>query len=207
MAWKDYLKNSNSKIEFVVTLLLLVLTLIFLTRFLDWVELRNGVVLSDPVLKLFKPVNLSWLIFLLIYLSLFTGIISFIKKPEILLLAVQSYIILIVLRILVMYLLPLNPPEKSILLVDPVVKYFGTGKNLTKDLFFSGHTATLFLLFLVADKKYLKVIFLAGTIIVAICLLLQHVHYSIDVTAAFFFSYSSYKIAKFYRNKTISVFQ
>ncbi len=201
MLWKDYFKNSVFKIEFTITITLLLFSLIFLTKFLNWIELRNGVTLNDPLLSNFNPVNLSWLIFLLIYLSLLAGIINFIKTPDVLLLAVQSYIILVIIRILMMYLMPLNPPAKMILLVDPLVKYLGTGKNLTKDLFFSGHTATLFLLFLITNKKYLKIVFLISTIIVAACLLLQHVHYSIDVASAFFFAYTSYKIAGYFRSK------
>jgi membrane-associated phospholipid phosphatase len=82
-----------------------------------------------------------------------------------------------------------------ILLNDPFVQFFGSGDVLTKDLFFSGHTATLFLLFLISEKKYLKIIFLLCTILVGIAVLLQHVHYTIDVLAAPFFAYASYKLA------------
>ncbi len=42
-----------------------------------------------------------------------------------------------------------------IILNDPLVEFFGTGQTLTKDLFFSGHTATLLILFLVSEKKIL----------------------------------------------------
>ena len=55
-----------------------------------------------------------------------------------------------------MYSLPFNPPPEMIPLNDPFVQFFGSGKLLTKDFFFSGHTATLFLLFLVIDKKPFK---------------------------------------------------
>lgn len=203
MHWKEYFSNSHLKIEFFLTIFLLIISLIFLTRFLNWVELRGGVVLNDPILRLFEPIDLSWLIFLLIYVSLLVGVVIFIKSPDILILAIQSYIIMVFIRILMMYLLPLNPPEKSIILIDPVVNYIGTGKNLTKDLFFSGHTATLFLLFLVANKKLLKMIFLVSTILVAAGVLLQHVHYFIDVAAAFFFAYCSYKIAEYFHLKVL----
>jgi len=90
----------------------------------------------------------------------------------------------------------LNPPEKMIPLNDPVVEFFGTGQLLTKDLFFSGHTATIFLLYLLADKKLLKTFFLVSAIVVGIGVLLQHVHYSIDVFVAPFFAYCSFYIVK-----------
>jgi membrane-associated phospholipid phosphatase len=93
-----------------------------------------------------------------------------------------------------MYVLPLDPPVNMIILNDPLVEFFGTGQTLTKDLFFSGHTATLLILYLVSEKKIYKIIFLVITILVAIAVLLQHVHYTIDVFAALFFSYACYKL-------------
>ena len=98
-----------------------------------------------------------------------------------------------------MYVTPLEAPDNMLSLNDPLVQFFGTGNILTKDLFFSGHTATLFLFFLIADKKYLKVIFLIFTSIVALAVLLQHVHYTVDVVAAPVFAYVSYRIIKLLR--------
>ncbi|MFN3695059.1 MAG: phosphatase PAP2-related protein, partial [Ignavibacterium sp.] len=142
------------------------------------------------------------LTFTLIYGSIITAIIYLISKPEKLLFTIQLYTLMVVVRIISMWLLPLNPPDKMITLVDPFVEFFGTGKTLTKDLFFSGHTATLFILFLTADSKYLKMIFLISTVGVAISVLLQHVHYSIDVFAAIFFTYASYSVLKTLKNKS-----
>ena len=99
---------------------------------------------------------------------------------------------MVIVRIIAMYLVPLDPPAKMISLIDPFVEYFGTGQTLTKDLFFSGHTATLFILFIVSEKGFYKTLFLVSTLLVAFSVLLQHVHYTIDVFAALFFTYSSY---------------
>jgi membrane-associated phospholipid phosphatase len=176
-------------------------TLFSLTHFLDFVELRQGVILPDPILDLFKPINLTWLTFGLIYCSLILAIILLAKKPERLVFAIQVYILFVIVRIIAMYLVPLNPPEQMIQLNDPFVQFFGTGKLLTKDLFFSGHTATLFILFLVTENKYFKYFFLAATIVVGLSVLLQHVHYSIDVFAAPFFTYVCYKIVLTYNIK------
>ncbi len=106
---------------------------------------------------------------------------------------------MVAVRILSMFLLPLEPPEKMILLKDPFVEFFGSGQTLTKDLFFSGHTATLLILFLVTEKKIIKIIFFVSTIVVAICVLIQHVHYTIDVFAAVFFTYACYKLLLHYK--------
>ncbi len=194
--WKEIFRKKKFRIEFIISILALILILTILANFLNFVEAREGVVLNDPILKLFKPLNLTWLSFGLIYISLFAALISFYQNPLLLLNAFQSYTLLIAIRIMSMYLVPLNPPETMIPLNDPVVEFFGTGQLLTKDLFFSGHTATIFLLYLLADKKLLKTFFLVSAIVVGIGVLLQHVHYSIDVFVAPFFAYCSFYIVK-----------
>ncbi len=203
MNWRDAFRRSKFKIEFTVTLVLLGLILIGLANFLNFVETRNGVVLNDPLLNLFEPIEVTWLTFGLIYISLVVAIIAFIKNPELLVTAFQSYIVMTLLRITAMYLLPLNPPQKMIPLGDPFVEYFGTGQLLTKDLFFSGHTATLFLLYLLVNSKSLKIFFLVSTIIVGISVLVQHVHYTIDVFAAPFFAYCSFIFIKNLRRRLL----
>jgi hypothetical protein len=196
IGWKEAFKNRRFRVEFVITFFLLIFILIILANFLNFVETRDGVTLYDPLLNLFEPIDLAWLTFSLIYVSLFLAVFFFIKKPHLLVAAVQSYVLLIILRIVAMYLLPLNPPGKMIALSDPLIEFFGTGQLLTKDLFFSGHTATLFLLFLLAEKKLLKSFFFTSTILVAISVLLQHVHYAIDVFTAPFFAYCSFMIVR-----------
>ncbi len=194
MNWKEFLKDKNNRIELIITLLLLAAVLISLTNFLNYVEVRQGVVLSDPIINLFSPIDLTWLIFALIYISIVAAIAALLKNPKQLLFAIQLYTLMVAIRIAAMYLLPLDPPSTMIILNDPLVEFFGTGQTLTKDLFFSGHTATLFILFLVSEKKMFKSVFLISTIAVAISVILQHVHYTIDVFAAVFFTYACYNL-------------
>ena len=196
MNWKEFLKEKRNKIEFVFSLFLFFVVLTFLANFVNYVEARKGVVLPDPVLSLFKPIDVTWLIFALIYISIVVAIVTLSQNSQRLLFAVQLYTLMVAVRIVAMYLLPLEPPVSMIILKDPFVEFFGTGQTLTKDLFFSGHTATLFILFLVSEKKIIKTIFLTSTIAVAIAVLLQHVHYSIDVFAAVFFTYACYCFLK-----------
>jgi len=76
------------------------------------------------------------------------------------------------------------------------VHFPGIIQNLsfTNDLFFSGHTAFPFLGFLLSENKFLKYFFLFSSIIMAVTVLLMHVHYSIDVFAAFLITYASVKL-------------
>ena len=201
MNWKSFFNIKRNRNEFILTIILLAILMISFSQFIQFVEKRNGVVLPDPLLNTFSPIDLTWLIFSLIYLSIIVFLISIIKEPDKLLIAMQAYGLMVIFRTIAMYLVPLEPPETMLLLNDPFVQLFGKGEILTKDLFFSGHTATLFLLFLLTEKKTLKFIFLISTFIVGISVLLQHVHYSIDVFVAPFVAYGSYRIIKIYREK------
>ena len=196
MSWKTFFQNKKSKTEFIITLLVLVPLMLSFSQFILFIEQREGVVLNDPLLNTFNPINLTWLTFSLIYLSLIMFLVSVFKDPQKLMIGLQSYGLMVIFRTIAMYLTPLEAPGTLLVLDDPFVQLFGKGDVLTKDLFFSGHTGTLFLLFLLADSKTLKILFLISTIMVGSAVLLQHVHYSIDVFVAPFVAYCSYRIIK-----------
>ena len=63
-----------------------------------------------------------------------------------------------------------------------------TGSYNQHDLFFSGHTANLFLTSMLYQNKKLKYFFLVITFFTATFLVLQKAHYSIDVIFAPVFS-------------------
>jgi len=201
MNWKEFLTDKKKQKELIVSIPFLAAILIIFPQFLQFVETRQGVVLPDPMLALFNPIDLTWLTFGLIYLSIVITLFALAKKPERLLFTLQCYGLMVFFRLIVMYLLPLEAPSTLVPLNDPFVQFLGTGEILTKDLFFSGHTATLFLLFLIMEKRVLKIIFLTSTILVGIAVLLQHVHYVVDVAVAPFFAYTSYKIIDELKNK------
>ncbi|GBD87345.1 hypothetical protein BMS3Abin03_01277 [bacterium BMS3Abin03] len=201
MSWKEFFNNKKNIYVTVGTFTVLIVVLIFFPKFLAYVEVRQGIVLPDPVLNLFNPVDLTWLTFALIYLSLLIAVISFIPNPIMLVKALQCYSLLVIIRTAAMYVTPFDAPANILPLNDPFVQLLGSGDILTKDLFFSGHTATLFLLFLLEERKYLKVIFIISTVVVGASVLLQHVHYTIDVFAAPFFAYGSFRLVTIINNK------
>jgi hypothetical protein len=199
--WKEYFTTRSLLFEFIITSVLICIVLIYFSHFINTIEARNGVQLDDPILKLFNPADLSGFIFGIIYLSIIIGIINLVNDPSKLVFALQVYIVMIIIRIATLYLVPLNAPGKMIPLTDPLVQNIGTGQLLTKDLFFSGHTATMFLLYLVVINKKIKVIFFSCFIIVAVAVLIQHVHYTVDVIAAPFFTYAAYRIVYLIKEK------
>ncbi|MEO6694748.1 MAG: phosphatase PAP2 family protein [Ignavibacteria bacterium] len=199
--WKSFLSERSAKNEFILSVLLLVTVVFLFSRYLLFNETRDGAVLDDPLLKNFQAIDLNPLIFFSIYSSLILGLISFSFDPPRLLIAFQTYTLMVLFRMLAMYLIPLNPPADCIDLQDPVVFMMGTGMKIVKDLFFSGHTSTAFMLFQVAQNKYLKSYFLIATIIVGTSVILQKAHYAIDVYAGIIFSYASYQLIKSFHNK------
>lgn len=196
--WEEYFKEKNAGVKFVITLVILVLCLYSLSRFIVFVETRQGAVLDDPVFYWFKAVDLNIVIFVLIYGSLIGGLINLvINSPKGLVIALQTYAAMVIVRMAMMYVVPLDPPMGTIDLQDPLVFIVGTGTKVTKDLFFSGHTATLFMIFLVTQKKWLKNVFLVNTILVGVFVILQKVHYTVDVMVAPFVSYGVFKLVSF----------
>lgn len=172
------------------------IVLFFLARYLPYNELRIGAALQDPLLETFKPVDLTWISFILIYGALVVGLATMAKYPRRILIAFQSYTLLAALRLITIHFLPLNAPPNIIPMEDPFVAFFGGGKTLLRDLFFSGHTSTMFLLALTSKNKTLKLSFVICTLLVGTTVLAQHVHYTIDVIAAPFFAYTCYRISR-----------
>jgi len=112
----------------------------------------------------------------------------------------KSVALLIVIRSLFVIMTHLAPyPERAFLPTNHFIGKFTFGA----DLFFSGHTAFPYMLALIYwQNKTLKITFLLFSVIFAASVLLGHLHYSIDVFAAYFITYSVYRIAmKFFREE------
>lgn len=195
-AWMTYLFDKKNALNTIFTLIVLIVVLIILPPFLQFIEERPGFSFKDPLLILFNPLDVTWLTFGLIYAGLIFAIFNLSKKPQLLLLALKTYTLTVMFRMTAMYFLPLAPPGTMIVLHDPFIQFFASGEILTKDLFFSGHTSTMFILFLCVKSIKMKYTFLMGTLLVAACVLIQHVHYTVDVIAAPFFAYASFKLAQ-----------
>ncbi|MDE2030848.1 MAG: hypothetical protein KGI58_01130 [Patescibacteria group bacterium] len=75
------------------------------------------------------------------------------------------------------------------------------------DLFFSGHTGLPFLMALLFwNNTFLRWLFVASSVMFGVVVLLAHLHYSIDVLAAFFITYTIYKIAIVFFRKDHELF-
>jgi hypothetical protein len=169
--WQLYFERPNKRAIFFSTLIALALVLILFVNFLTYIEKREGFVFNDPILKLFDPISLSRPIFIVTYFLAVLGVILSIRDPFLFISLIQAYTIMTAFRILSIYLVPLNPP----LSVIP----------------FSGHTATIFLFAFGLKKNHQRWLFTIGACVVGVLVLLQHVHYSIDVLAAPVFAFGA----------------
>ncbi|GAB3956029.1 hypothetical protein GCM10028805_44610 [Spirosoma harenae] len=164
--------------------------------FFHTIEQHSGPVLNDWVLARIPPVDVSLLIFLVIWATALLLIVRFRRSPTIFMMFMYGYVIVSLSRMLSINLLPLNPPVGLIAMVDPITNAFYGKVYITKDLFYSGHTSTMFLMFLCLRRRWDRLIAFIGTLIVGALLLVQHVHYTIDVLGAFVFTYPLYRLGK-----------
>ena len=200
--WKEAWENNVFRFYISFILVLFFAVIFVYGQFLDFIEARPGNIISDPILNLFAPLEVTWFTFGIIYISVILTLIRLSWQPSQLLVTLQAYIFIALARMASMYLIPLDPPPLLIPLEDPFVQSVSSGV-LTRDLFFSGHTSTMFLLYLSCTSRKMKIFFLVGTILVGLLVLVQHVHYSIDVVAAPFYAYTCYRLSSFLATKII----
>jgi len=193
--WRREFKDRAFLAESLLTLLLFIAVIRICSVVLLFIEARPGVPLPDPILAHFGPIRLTWFTFSILWTSLIIGICYLLHNPRHLVMGFEAASLILLFRLITLLLVPLEAPPTIIPMADPLIVHLGTNGDLViKDLFFSGHTSVMFLLFLAAKKNWLKSLFLLGTIAVGIGVTLQHVHYSIDVFVAPFFAYTSWRI-------------
>lgn len=198
LKWRNAWAIHSFKIKTIIASVLLSLILISFPRFFAIIELRKGIYLEDAVLKFLPSINFSIPIFIIIWSTALLLINRMLKSPDLFLQFLISFLLLSITRIITISLFPLEAPSGLIAIKDPISSLFYGGKEvfITKDLFYSGHTATQFLMFLSFSKKSDKIITGISSVLIALLVLFQHVHYTIDVLASFPFAYFVYLLGK-----------
>lgn len=179
-----------------ITLLLALLVALLLPVFFGYLGGRGGIALDDPLLDALPPTDLSVPLFVLLYAVIALFVVGISRRPLLFLRAAQAYVLLLALRILTMALVPLQPPADYVALNDPVSMLFYPGQQpFASDLFFSGHTATVFLLYLAAPWRIGRPLLLLATVLIGLAVLVQHVHWTIDVLAAPVFAWIAWRLS------------
>lgn len=157
-----------------------------------YVSSTSGVKVPDLVLDHLDPIDLSFL-FVYGYTALIVGLFLYplLFRVRILHVAAIQFSLLLILRSLFMVFTHLETPAGSVSVGFP---WFFRILYFDNDMFFSGHTAIPFLGFYLFKGSSLRYVFLVGSVVMGIVVLAMHLHYSIDVFAAFFMTYCSYRI-------------
>ena len=196
-SWPVAWAHPGFRARLALVLVLLVGLVAVVPHFFQFIQSRPGQLLPDPLLELLPVRNVSVATFTLMYGSIVAALVFLLPRPLLLVRVLWAYLLLQLLRMLTLWLLPLDPPAALVMLHDPVVdRLFGaTAQPVVRDLFFSGHTATMALLALAVRGRYWRGALALGTVAVGTLVLVQRVHYSYDVLAAPLFAWLAYYLA------------
>ncbi|MBP6358814.1 MAG: hypothetical protein RIR44_800 [Bacteroidota bacterium] len=198
ISWSKAWQERRFRNKTIIALLLVAIILTLLPAFFAFIEKREGMVLQDYVLDAIPAIDVSIPTFVIIWSTVLLVFFRIYQNPRLFLVIAYGFILMCLARVLTISMLPLNPPAGLIVLKDPIanIAYGGNGIFITKDLFYSGHTGNMFLFFLCLERKWDKIFALTASFLVGILVMIQHIHYSIDVIAAFIFTYFIYLGAK-----------
>jgi hypothetical protein len=198
VSWRQAWKSTAFRVHLVVTVAAVTAVAASAHLLFDFIEARSGPRLHDPLLDLLPSRDVSWIIFFFLYSGVVAGLYANLKKPLRLLLSFQAYVLVMLMRYTTLTLWPLDPPAGYMPLREPVVQLFFTsdGRIISRDLFFSGHMSTLLVLIFTVGPSLVRRMLVFFMVILAVLLLIQHVHYTIDILAAPPGAWLAYLLAK-----------
>ena len=203
--WYETWKNELSDHKYLILLSLVFLLFATIINLYagKYVDNANVIPVNDIILDNIPTINVEWMfsygmvVFLLILVCyvLFFKVKQFHK-------AVFSFSTLILVRSFFITLTHIGNPADAIIITGIPGIY--QSLNFHNDLFFSGHAAIPFMSFLLFNNEKIGMFFLFMTVVFSITVLLMHVHYSIDVFAAFFITYAVYVFTDWFGEKYFS---
>jgi hypothetical protein len=173
------------------------LILVAVATYLDYyagvyVSRTGGMDVPDLILDHVHPIDLS-VVFTYGYIATIIMLFSYPLVFHIRTLhrIISQFSLLVTLRSVFMIFTHLETPHNAIPVAFP---WIFSKLSFDNDMFFSGHTAIPFLGFLLFWHSPIRYLFLVGSLIMGMTVLAMHLHYSIDVFAAFFITYGSYRM-------------
>ncbi len=195
--WSVIWNSSAKRYQMIIGTVIIAALIYSLPFFFAYIQKRKGAVLNDWVLARIPPHDASVFIFGLIGAMALLIIIRAVKNPSIYITYCWTLIFVYIVRFVTLSLVALDPPMGLVPLADPISSFFSGTTVITKDLFFSGHTATMVQIFFCLEKRRDKMIALIAAFAVACLLLVQHIHYTIDVLAAPVVVYGCYRLTRY----------
>jgi len=199
--WTETWNSRYKRYQMIIGTVIIAAIIYSLPFFFAHIQKRKGAVLNDWLLAHIPPHDVSVYIFGLIGAMALLILLRAIKNPSIYITWCWAMIFVYIVRFVTLSLVALDPPSGLVPLIDPINSFFSGNTVITKDLFFSGHTATMVMIYLCLEKRTDKIIALIAAFVVACLLLVQHVHYTIDVLAAPVVVYPCYRLTRYLLNK------
>lgn len=196
--WKTAFADRSFTLSFVGALAVFSIFPFKADIFFQWIQKRDGIQWNDPILNALPALNVSYPIFGIIYLSVIYLLYRLLQDPKRFVWFAWAFNLETLFRFICIYLVALDPPARLVDLHDPLAEMFIYGENMaiTKDLFFSGHTATMvFVCYFLPTTRERRIAMGLSLLLVSL-LLVQHVHYSLDVVAAPLFTLAAIWIVK-----------
>ena len=196
-SWKVTWQSRYKRWQIISGTVLMAAIIYTLPFFFAHIQKRKGAVLNDWLLARIPPHNVSVLIFALIWGMAILILIRTFKNASIYITYCWTLAFVCLVRFVTLSLVALDPPPGMVPLVDPISSLlYGNNLSITKDLFFSGHTTTMVLICLCLQKRRDKIIALIAAFAVACLLLVQHIHYTIDILASPVVVYPCYRLTR-----------
>lgn len=185
---------NDHKLLIIISLVFLIIAIILNHAANTYVEKKTPMPATDLILDNIPSINLSFIfVFGFILIIAIPLLYTLFFKVKELHKVIGQFSLLVMIRSFFITLTHLGLPQDSINFnTSDLYSYF----VFQNDMFFSGHVAISFLGFLIYRKEKIGKFFLVMTFVMMATVLFMHVHYSIDVFAALFITYGSFKIGE-----------
>jgi len=193
--YKHYLTQKTFRRSFIIGLFFLAASLIVNHLSSIYVDHKAGAYVQDIFLDNLPVVNVDDILNEGVILYSLFATFFVIVKPRRIPFILKSLAFFIFIRAIFTMLTHLGPaPNQTYLNPDDLLVRLSAGS----DMFFSGHTGMPFLIALIFwnENNLVRYVSLVASIVFGTSVLLGHLHYSIDVFAAFFITYAIYKMSE-----------
>lgn len=193
--WKDVLCDKEFIKSLIISFLFIAISLYVNFIAGTYATEKASLPVTDIILSNVRAYDVDG-IFVYGPVVLFTFIsILLLYDPKKISFTLKSIALFTIIRSIFISLTHLGPfPTQTLIASGDLINKFTFGG----DLFFSGHTGLAFLMTLLFwQNKKLRYLFLTYSIFIGTIVLLGHYHYSIDVLAAFFITYTIFDISTF----------
>jgi len=202
---KIYLRHKNfwTKDKFLLLssgVLFFIFALVIQHFAYNYIDYRvNGTHVGDLFLDNLPTINLNFFIIQGALISTFIILILFLTNPKYMPFSVKALALFIIIRSFFISLTHLGVNLNQLVLNTNSVGFsiYDFLYNAKNDFFFSGHVGATFLFAMIFWKEsFWRNLFFLISFIFGVSMILAHMHYSIDIFAAPFITYSIFIISK-----------